>query len=233
LREILSFVLSFCPTHPSEVDLRARFAEAGFDGGTLFDPDALTPEAKAAMVQGMEDAWATFAAFKAAEIDTKKLTAADIFGTRDYLDNNYLYRMTAGVMGPYGNSKHEAMYPFYGVDADGQSLTGASRYALHFAPGQLPPVHAFWSLTMYQIPESLLVANPLNRYLINSPMLPQLKHDPDGGLTLHLQHENPGPDDEANWLPTPSGPFLTFLRLYWPMEEAINGTWHEPPLQRL
>ncbi|HEY5185317.1 MAG TPA: DUF1254 domain-containing protein [Actinomycetes bacterium] len=230
---ILSFILGFCPTHPSEVDLRARFAEAGFDGGTLFDPDSLAPEARDAMEQGIADAWAEFAAFKAEQMDTKKVTVGDIFGTREYLDNNYLYRMTAGVLGLYGNSKHEAMYPFYGVDSDGQPLTGASRYALRFAPGQLPPVHAFWSLTMYELPESLLVANSLNRYLINSPMLPHLKHDPDGGLTLHLQHETPGPGDEANWLPAPAGPFMTALRLYWPKEEATSGTWKEPPLQRL
>ena len=230
---ILSYVLGFCPTDPSEVDLRARFAEAGFDGSTLFDPDSLAPEAKAAMEQGMADAWAEFAAFKEEQMDTKKVTVGDIFGTREYLDNNYLYRMTAGVLGLYGNSKHEAMYPFYGVDSDGQPLTGVSRYALRFPPGQLPPVHAFWSLTMYELPESLLVANSLNRYLINSPMLPHLKHDPDGGLTLHLQHETPGPDEEANWLPAPAGPFMTALRLYWPKEEATNGTWKEPPLQRL
>ena len=230
---ILSYVLGFCPTDPSEVDLRARFAEAGFDGGTLFDPDSLAPEAKAAMEQGMADAWAEFAAFKEEQMDTKKVTVGDIFGTREYLDNNYLYRMTAGVLGLYGNSKHEAMYPFYGVDSDGQPLTGVSRYALRFPPGQLPPVHAFWSLTMYELPESLLVANSLNRYLINSPMLPHLKHDPDGGLTLHLQHETPGTNEEANWLPAPAGPFMTALRLYWPKEEATNGTWKEPPLQRL
>ena len=89
------------------------------------------------------------------------------------------------------------MYPFYGVDSDGQPLTGASECSLRFPPGQLPPGPAFWSLTMYELPETLLVANPLNRYLINSPMLPQLKRDPDGSVTLHLQHESPGSDEEA------------------------------------
>ena len=81
--------------------------------------------------------------------------------------------MAAAVLGIYGNSKDEAMYPVYFVDADGQKLDGTNRYAMHFAPGQLPPVNAFWSLTMYQLPASLLYANPLNRYLINSPMLPK------------------------------------------------------------
>ena len=93
------------------------------------------------------------------------MTSGDVFGTREYLKNNYLYRMAAAAIGIYGNSKQEAMYPVYRVDADGQKLDGANRYTLHFAPGKLPPVNAFWSLTMYELPESLLVANPINRYL--------------------------------------------------------------------
>ena len=83
-----------------------------------------------------------------------------MFGTREYLKNNYLYRMAAAVLGIYGNSKQEAMYPVYYVDEAKQKLDGANRYTLRFAPGQLPPVNAFWSLTMYELPQSLLVANP-------------------------------------------------------------------------
>ena len=124
------------------------------------------------------------------------------------------------------------MYPFYAVDEAKQKLTGASRYTVRFAPGQLPPVHAFWSLTMYELPKSLLVANPINRYLINSPMLPQLKRDADGGLTLLIQNESPGKDKEANWLPAPKGPFVMAMRLYWPKEEAVDGKWTAPPAQQ-
>ena len=142
------------------------------------------------------------------------------------MKNNYLYRMAAAVLGIYGNSKEEAMYPMYGVDSDGQKLSGANNYTLHFANGELPPVNAFWSLTMYKMPESLLVANPINRYLINSPMLPQLKKDADGGVTLYIQNESPGKDKEANWLPAPKGPFVMYLRLYWPKEEALDGKWN-------
>lgn len=138
----------------------------------------------------------------------------------------------AAVAGIYGNAKHQAMYPIYGTDADRQKLNGANRYILHFAPGQLPPVNAFWSLTMYELPASLLVANPINRYLINSPMLPELKKDADGGLTLLIQKESPGKDKESNWLPAPQGPFVMFMRLYWPKEEALNGKWKAPPLNR-
>jgi hypothetical protein len=230
---ILNFALRFCPTHPSETDLMARFAEIGVGAGKSFDADALAPEMKAAIEQGMADAWAELAAFKAARFDTKEVTSGDVFGTRDFLKNNYLYRWIAAVIGLYGNSREEAMYPVYIVDADGQKLDGANRYALHFAPDGLPPVHAFWSLTMYRLSESLLVANPLDRYLINSPMLPQLQQDVDGGLTLLIQHESPGAHEEANWLPAPEGPFWTALRLYWPKDEAITGAWTEPLLTRV
>jgi hypothetical protein len=113
--------------------------------------------------------------------------------------------MAAAVNGIYGNSQEEAMYPVYAVDADGTKLDGSKSYTVRFAHGQLPPVNAFWSLTMYKLPEILLVDNPLNRYLLNSPMLPQFKRDADGGLTLLIQHESPGMDKEANWLPAPKG----------------------------
>jgi len=139
--------------------------------------------------------------------------------------------MAGAALGIYGNSKEEAMYPAYYVDASGQPPNGAKRYTLHFAPGQLPPVNAFWSLTMYEQPASLLVANPINRYLLNSPMLPQFKRDTDGGLTLRVQNESPGKDMEANWLPAPKGPFSMIMRLYWPKTEALNGTWKQPALQ--
>jgi len=157
------------------------------------------------------------------------VTSGDVFGTRDYLKNNYLYRMTAAVLGILGNSKEEAMYPMYYTDATGQKLDGANRYTLYFAPGQLPPVHAFWSLTMYELPSQLLVANPLNRYLLNSPMLLQFNRDADGGLTLYIQNASPGKDREANWLPAPKGPFFMALRMYWPKTEAIEGKWAAPP----
>jgi hypothetical protein len=228
---ILNFVLQFCPTVPSETDLVARFARIGVGAGKTFDVSKLSPELKTAIDQGMADAWVDFAGLKK-EFDEGKVVAGDVFGTRQYLKNNYLYRMAAAVLGIYGNSKQEAMYPAYYVDATKQKLDGANRYTLRFAPGQLPPVNAFWSLTMYEEPASLLVANPLNRYLINSPMLPQLHKDADGGLTLIVQNESPGKDKEANWLPAPKGPFSTIMRLYWPKDEATEGKWKQPPLQR-
>jgi hypothetical protein len=229
---ILNFLLQFCPTHASEKDLMARFARIGIGAGKAFDGAALAPELKTAMEQGVADARADLAGLQK-RIAAGEVTSGDLFGTRDYLKNNYLYRMAAAVLGIYGNSKAEAMYPVYAIDADGAKLDGGSRYELRFAPGQLPPVHAFWSLTMYEMPSSLLVANPIDRYLLNSPMLPGFVRDADGGLTLLVQSETPGKEREANWLPAPKGPFMMVMRLYWPKDDALEGTWTAPPLRRV
>jgi len=230
----LNLVLQFCqPTNPSEKDLMANFSRIGVGTGRTFDFNNLSPEMQTAVTQGMADAWVEFGNFKTTEIDTGNRTAGDFFGTREYLNGNYLYRMAGAVLGIYGNSKEEALYPLYTVDSEGQALTGANNYTLRFGPGQLPPVNAFWSLTMYKMPQSQLVANPINRYLINSPMLPQLKTDADGGITLYIRHESPGADLESNWLPAPNGPFVMSMRLYWPKQEALNGTWKQPPLLRV
>ena len=229
---ILNFVLTFCPTVSSEKELMTRFAKIGVGAGKNFDPSKLTPELKKAIEEGVADAWAELAQLKK-RVDAKEVTSGDTFGTREYLKNNYLYRMAAAVIGIYGNSKQEAIYPIYTVDDGGKPLEGSNRYTLRFAAGELPPVDAFWSLTMYRLPESLLVANPLDRYLLNSPMLPNFKKDSDGGLTLYFQSESPGKDLEPNWLPAPKGPFMLVMRLYWPKEEVLDGKWTAPPLQRV
>lgn len=230
--ELLDFVLRFCPVDPTETELRATFAKFGIRAGTPFKADSLSSEARKAVEQGISDAWKEFEAFKKAKLDTGAVASGDMVGTREYLKNNYLYRMAAAVLGIYGNSKQEAMYPVYFVDADLKPMIGINHYSLRFPPGELPPVNAFWSLTLYTLPESLLSANPLNRYLINSPMLPGLKKDPDGGVTLYVQNASPGKDREANWLPAPAGPFFCAMRLYWPKDEALNGKWKAPPLKR-
>jgi hypothetical protein len=142
--------------------------------------------------------------------------------------------MVAAADGIYGNSKEEAIYPAYSVDADGRPIdTSLDTYELRFAPGQLPPANAFWSLTAYELPDRLLIANPLKRYLINSPMLADLKRDADGGVTLYVQRDSPGPGRESNWLPAANGPLFMVLRLYWPKTEALDGRWKAPPLKRV
>jgi hypothetical protein len=226
--EILDFVLRFAPTLPAEQQLRDRFAGIGIGGEGGFDADALSPEMRAAIEAGIADAWAEFDAFKKSDIESGKVTSAQLFGTKDDLKGNYLYRMAGAVLGIYGNTAAEAIYPNFSNDAGGAPLTGANNYTFRFPSGQLPPVNAFWSLTMYELPASQLVPNPIKRYLINSPMLPSLVADPDGGYTFYIQNLSPGVDREANWLPAPKGPFVLVLRLYWPKPDALNGTWKSP-----
>jgi hypothetical protein len=231
---ILNFILSFTTTVPSETALMERFAKIRVGAGKTLDAAKLTPEVRQAIELGVADGWKEFNEFKSTQVDLGKVTSGDMFGSRDHLKNNYLYRMAAALLGIYGNSKAEAMYPIYTVDGVGEKLDAAkNRYTLRFAPGQLPPVNAFWSVTMYELPASLLVANPINRYLLNSSMLPQFKKDADGGLTVYIQNESPGKDKEANWLPAPKGPFFMAMRLYWPKGAALEGKWTAPPLERV
>jgi hypothetical protein len=229
----LNFWMQFCSIHASEKELYERFAKIGIAPGQVFDPNSISPEIQAALAAGIQDAWMEFKAFNESDIVPGKVGSADVFGTRDYLQNNYLYRMAGAVLGIYGLSKEEAIYPIYQTDADGQPLNAATHnYTLTLTDSTMPPVNAFWSFTMYELPARLLTANSLNRFLINSPMLPDLKRNPDNSITLYIQHESPGKDKESNWLPAPNGPFFFVNRLYMPKPEAFNGTWKPIPLKR-
>jgi hypothetical protein len=228
---IMNFVLTYSPVVPSEAALRERFARIGIEGGKTFDPATLSPEIRTAIEAGRADAWEDFAG-AVKQMDEGKITSGDVFGSREYLGDNYLYRWL-GTTGIYGNAKEEAIYPVLAVDSEGQKLDGANRYTLRFAPGELPPVNAFWSTTMYELPSSLLVANPIDRYLLNSTTMDQFVKDADGGITLYFQNESPGADKQANWLPAPEGPFWVIMRLYWPKEAALNGDWKAPVVERV
>jgi hypothetical protein len=161
------------------------------------------------------------------------------FGNRDFYKGDWLLRAAAAKAGIYGNDAVEAMYPMAKQDASGEPLDGSKHdYTLTFAPGLLPPVDAFWSVTMYDGKTQLLIENPINRYLINSPMLPSMKKGKDGSVTLYIQNKSPGKDKESNWLPAPNGPIYLVMRLYWPKTEAPSilppgeGTWQPPAVKR-
>src|SRR5262249_40626585 len=156
----------YCRNHPSEDAVMARFARLGIGTSKKFDPATLTPDIRKAIEDGIADAWQAFEATEK-KLATGELTSADLFGTRAYLGNDYLRRMAGAVLEIYGTSKQEAISPVYSIDSERELLDASKhRYTLRFAPGQLPPVNAFWSLTMYDLPARLLVANPLKRYLI-------------------------------------------------------------------
>jgi hypothetical protein len=227
--DLLGFTMRFAPVLPPEREMRSRFATLGIGPDRTFDAEKLDPTVRDAVQAGMADAWAELDALKKNEMDTGKVGSAQLFGTAADLKGNYLYRMAGAVLGIYGNTAAEALYPNFSTDSTGAPLTGASKYTVTFAKGQLPPVNAFWSLTMYEQPQSLLVENPIDRYLINSPMLPELAPDPDGGYTLYVQHDAPTEASQLpNWLPAPAGPFSLILRLYWPKPDALDGSWKAP-----
>jgi len=230
----LNFLLQFCPTHPSEKEMMERFAKLGIGAGKPFSGQELAPEIKKAIEEGIAAVWQEdFAAFMK-RVNAGEVTSGDIFGTREFLKNNYLYRFAGAKLGLYGNSRAEALYPPYFVDAQGDKLDGAKHaYALRFEKGQLPPAGAFWSFTMYDGPTQYLVANPLNRYLLNSTMLDSFQYGADGSLTFYVQKDSPGAGKESNWLPAPNRPFYCILRIYIPKPEVLNGTWKQPLLQRI
>jgi len=230
----LNFLLQFCPTHPSEKEMMARFAKLGIGAGKPFHDEGLAPEIKKAIEAGIAAVWQEdFAGFMK-RVNAGEVTSGDIFGTREFLKNNYLYRFAGAKLGLYGNSREEALYPPYFVDAPGDKLDGAKyAYVLRFETGQLPPAGAFWSFTMYDGPTQFLVANPLNRYLLNSTMLASFQYGADGSLTFYVQKDSPGADRESNWLPAPDGPFYCIMRLYIPKPAVFNGQWQQPPLQRI
>ncbi len=233
----LNFVLAFAPpTGPAEVEapLRARFARIGIEAGKPFAVDVFTPEQKAelkaGMKSGIEKIEQKVGALGSDENGWRVATSG--FGDRQHYAGDWTLRAAAAMAGIYGNDAAEALYPLLATDSDGKKPDGSTgRYTLTFPPGQLPPVQAFWSVTMYDGRTQLLIENPIHRYLINSPMLPELKQNPDGSLTLYVQKDSPGKDQESNWLPAPDGPIYLVMRLYRPKEAALKGSWKPPAVQ--
>lgn len=237
--DYLDFSLQFAPAGPEEKGIRAKLATLGIGTGKPHDGKSLTPELKAAIVAGMKAGDEKVKeAVKVLGTKINGWNVASITGDRAFFNGDWLKRAAAAQAGIYGNDAAEAMYPLTLSLPDGESLDGSkANYTLTFAKDQFPPVNAFWSVTMYDGKTQFLIKNPINRYLINSPMLPQMKTNADGSLTLYIQHKSPGADKESNWLPAPDGPIYLVMRLYWPKETppsilpAGKGTWKPPGVQ--
>jgi hypothetical protein len=228
---IADFLFQFCPPNPSEKTLLARFAKLNIGPGQSFDLSKFSPELQQAINDGIKDSNADLTVVMK-KVNADQISSGDFFGTREVLKDNYLYRYVGAKLGLYGNSKQDAIYFGYFVDAGHQPLDASkASYELRFAQGGLPPNKAFWSLTMYDGKTQLLVANPLKRYLLNSTTLQSYKYGPDGSLTFYIQRDSPGKDKESNWLPAPDGPFYAIYRVYMPGEAVINGNWKKPPMQ--
>lgn len=232
-----NFLLDFCqPPHPSEVDLLRRFSLIGIGPGRAFDVDTLdddTTEALKAGVNSAREAIGVKATHLGEKVNGWNSTAA--LGSREFFGGDYLLRAAGAMAGWGGNDKIEAFYPLSREDATGRPLDGANRYRLTLAA--MPPAKAFWSITMYDTSydgvSGYLVENPIDRYLVNSTTQ-GLARANDGSLTIHIQHDEPETaDGRANWLPSPEGTFYLAMRLYWPEEAALDGTWKPPPIERI
>jgi hypothetical protein len=236
--EYLDFALQFAPAGPEEKEIRAKLARIGIGAGKTFDFKDLPLTHKIEIGLGMKDGEAKVEKYLASgQKDVNGWRIGSLFGGRQFYSGDWLKRAAAAKGGIYGNDAVEAVYPMAKTLAGGEVLDGSKhKYTLTFPDGQFPPVEAFWSVTMYDGKSQLLIENPINRYLINSPMLPGMKTSPDGSLTLYIQNKSPGADKEANWLPAPNGPIYLVMRLYWPKAEppsvlpAGEGSWKPPAI---
>ncbi len=241
LNTLLTFSL---PHHPAEKEMFERFARIGigpglpFDmnPGLPFDSGSLSKERRNALAQGVASARALIAeASESLGMNTDGWLSTSPFGDREFYADDYMKRAAAAMLGWGGNDQIEAHYPTARGDVEGNPFDGNAKYQLRFETR--PPVHAFWSVTMYDTSydgtAGYLVENPINRYLINSTT-EDLVLDDDGGLTITVQRDGPtDPKERANWLPTPDGPFYLALRMYWPKPAALDGTWNPPPVRRV
>lgn len=215
------------PPYPEDAPLLARVAPLGVGPGLKFDFNAFTPEVQQAIRDGVADAVKRMN-------DTPR--GKDVNGWRIALDlgrygTRYAYRAGWTFYGVGGNLVEDAVYPVAETEADGTPFDAAHRYQLRFEKGQLPPVNAFWSVTMYD-KDSYLVPNPLNRFALGDRS--GMKTAPDGSLTIYIQHDSPGKAQESNWLPAPAqGPFRLAMRLYAPKPEVAAGTWQPPAVRRV
>jgi hypothetical protein len=239
--EFLDFALQFIPAQPNEADIRAKLARIGVGPGKTFNFKDLPIKDKLEIALGMKsgDEKIDKAVATAGEnVNGWQITGAA--GDAAHYNGDWLMRAVVAKAGIFANSPAEAMYPFTRVDGKGKALDGAKHnYTLTFPAGQLPPVEAFWSVTMYDGKSQLLIENPIDRYLINSPMLSGMKTNADGSLTIYIQNKSPGTDKEANWLPAPDDTIYLVMRLYWPKTTppsvlpAGHGSWQPPAIVRL
>ena len=216
------------PARKADAAVMARLAKFGVKPGAKFTTEAFDVATRKAIDEGMAAAQQTI---RDQESEMGQMVngwqiARDLgrYGTK------YTYRAAWTFFAVGGNLVEDALYPLTLVDSDGKKLDGPNRYVLHFTKDQIPPVEAFWSITLYD-KDSYLVDNPINRYALGDRS--NMKFGDDGSLTIYIQSESPGKDEEGNWLPAPKdGAFKLALRMYIPKKQVADGTWKPPAVQR-
>jgi hypothetical protein len=222
-------LLKLHPPHITDQPIIARMKRIGIEPGKSFDFAKLDPAVQNALASAPEDAqklmkWKVPTLARVVNYWSMNTDTMGVYG------NYYLKRAIIAQMGLGANVPDDAIYPFNLGDETGKPLDGASKYVLHFDKSQLPPVSAFWSVTLYDS-EGFQVANALNRFAVSSWM--PFKYNADGSLDLYFQNESPGGGKEANWLPAPKGAFNLTMRLYAPKGDALTGKWNPPPVTKV
>jgi hypothetical protein len=221
-------ILKLQPPHITDEPILAQMRRIGIERGKSFDIDKVDPAIKTALETAPKDAlalmgWKVSSLARVVNGWSMNTETMGIYG------NYYLKRAIITQLGLGANLPEDAIYPINLADDTGKPLDGANRYVLHFESGAIPPVNAFWSVTLYDA-EGYQVPNSLNRFAVSSWM--PFKYAPDGSLDLYFQNASPAADKEANWLPAPKGPFNLTMRLYAPKDDALTGMWNPPPVMR-
>jgi len=237
--DLLNFLLVEVVVVPEEQELMDRFAEIGIRPGALSASLALSPELRDAVDAGVGQG---LTAIAQAMDDPSKLEGVTaraehgwlgidgMFGPGKEMRTKYLVRAGAALVGLYGNDAIEAYYPIGNTDASGNALDGSKHsYVMRFDKDELPQVEAFWSMTMYSLPDQLMVANPINRFSIGDRS--KLQYGKDGSLTIYVQHDSPGKEKASNWLPAPNGAFSLQFRMYLPKPEELDPLYLPPPVR--
>ena len=205
------------------------FSAIGVAPGKPFDLKALDPQVARGIEEGFHAGREKVLA-ESMQPRGRNLNGWQFMDATGHYSTDYLWRAVVAFVGLGANLPEDAIYPHAMTDSEGQPLTGANTYEIHFAKGQLPPVSAFWSITMYNS-RQFFVKNPINRFAIGDR--DNLAFNEDGSLTLYVQHESPGATRESNWLPAPEDSFRLFMRLYWPKQQILEGNWKPPAIQRV
>jgi hypothetical protein len=226
--EYAATLLSVNPPHLTDVSQLARIALLGIETGKPFDASRFSAAEKAEIEAGKADALAAMLG-SLATLGTSVNGWTVMTENIGVYGNSYFKRAVVTLVGLGANPPQDAVYPLLNVDADGDPTTGDRDYVIHFDADQLPPAFAFWSVTMYDA-EGFQVANELDRFAIGDR--DPLTFGADGSLDLYLQHANPGPEKESNWLPSPLGPLGVTMRLYAPKAAVLDGRWSPPPVRK-
>ena len=222
-------LLKLHPPHITDEPIIALMKRIGIEPGKSFDIEKVDPVVKKALGSVPEQAqklmeWKIPTLARVANGWTMNTDTMGVYGAY------YLKRAIVSQQGLGANLPEDAIYPLNLADETGKPLDGVNKYTIHFDKGAMPPVNAFWSITLYD-EHGFQVANSLNRFAVSSWM--PFKHNPDGSLDLYFQNESPGKDKEWNWLPAPKGPFNLTMRLYAPKQEVLVGKWNPPPVVRV